>query len=358
MRDPIWVLMSELKKRMKNKSLLFCILLLSVIPVYSQNATGELHILFYNVENLFDITDDPLTLDEEYTPKGGRRWTYKRMNKKILDVSKVLLNAAGWNPPHIISLCEIENRYVLERLTSNTPLKFYSYKIIHKESPDSRGIDVALLYDVNAFNPVEYRYIPLYDKEGKVIKTREILYVCGIVHSSDTLHFFFNHWPSRFGGLLESRPARDLAAHTLRTQVEAVQEKHLNPRIIIAGDFNDQPTDQSLLNTLGALPPSKSYSQNVLYNLSFPWMDDEIKTIKYQSQWSVFDQIIVSGSLLDENEGVYTRPEWAEVVKLPFLLEDDPTYGGKRIRRTYVGYRYNGGFSDHLPVILKVAFNF
>jgi hypothetical protein len=358
MRDPIWVLMSELKKRMKNKLYLFCILLLPVIQTFSQNSPGEFNILFYNVENLFDVTDDPLTLDEEYTPTGGRRWSYRRMNKKLVDVSKVLLNAAGWNPPQIIGLCEIENRYVLERLISNTPMKSYAYKIIHKESPDSRGIDVAFLYNFNDFNPVEYQYIPLTDKAGRVISTREILYICGIVHSSDTLHLFFNHWPSRYGGLLESRMARFLAASTLRSQVEFLQEMHLNPKIIITGDFNDQPTDQSIQHTLGALPPSESYSENGLYNLSSPWMNQEIKTIKYQSQWSVFDQIIVSGSFFDENEPVYTRPEWAQIVKLPFLLEDDPTYGGKRIRRTYVGYKYNGGFSDHLPVILKIAVNF
>jgi hypothetical protein len=358
MRDPIWVLMSELKKRMKNKFLLFCILLLPSIAVFSQNAPGEFHMLFYNVENLFDVTDDTLTQDEEYISGGGRRWTYKRMNKKIVDVSKVLMNATGWNPPHIIGLCEIENRYVLEKLIYNTPLKSYSYKIIHKESPDSRGIDVAFLYNDHIFNPVEYRYIPLTDKEGKVIRTREILYVCGTVHSSDTLHLFFNHWPSRFDGLLESRPARDLAALTLRTQLDILQKKHLNPKIVIAGDFNDQPKDQSLLQTLGALPPSGIYYKDALYNLSYPWMDHEIKTIKYQSQWYVFDQIIVSGSLLDDEKQMHSRPEWAQVVKLPFLLEDDPTYGGKRIRRTYVGYKYNGGFSDHLPVVLKVAVNF
>jgi hypothetical protein len=358
MRGPIWVLMSVLKKRMKNKFLLFYILLLPAIAVFSQNTPGEFHMLFYNVENLFDIADDPLTQDEEYTPQGGRRWTYKRMNKKIVDVSKVLMNAAGWNPPHIIGLCEIENRQVLEKLIYNTPLKSYSYKIIHKESPDSRGIDVAFLYDANIFYPVEYRYITLNNKEGKTIHTREILYVCGIVHSSDTIHLFFNHWPSRFDGLLESRPARYMAASTLRTEVEILQKKYLNPKIIITGDFNDQPNDQSLLQTLGALSLSGTYSEDALYNLSYPWMDHEIKTIKYQSQWYVFDQIIVSGSLLDENKKVYTRPEWAQVVNLPFLLEDDPTYGGKRIKRTYFGYKYNGGFSDHLPVVLKIAVNF
>jgi hypothetical protein len=358
MRDPIWALMSELKKRMKNKFLLFTILLFPVLPVFSQNAPGEFNILFYNVENLFDIADDPLTQDEEYTPGGARRWTWKRMNKKSVGISKVLLNSTGWNPPDIIGLCEIENRFILEKLISNTPLKKYSYKIIHKDSPDARGIDVACLYNSSSFDPVQYRYITLYDKEGKMIRTREILYVCGIVHSSDTLHLFFNHWPSRFGGLLESRPARHLAALTLRREIEALKVKHENPKIIIAGDFNDQPDDQSLLQTLGALPPSGPCSEDALYNLSSPWINDDIKTIKFQSQWSVFDQIIVSASLLDENEMVYTRPEWAQVVKLPFLLEDDPTYGGKRIRRTYTGFKYNGGFSDHLPVVLKVAVNF
>ena len=357
MKGPIWVLLSELKRKAGNKILLCCLLLFLNSFIFSQNSPAEFCMLFYNAENLFDPFDNPDTQDEEFTPKGTRHWTYKRMNRKLLALSKVMLNAAGYSPPQMIGLCEIENRFVLEKLLETTPLKAYAYRIIHKESPDNRGIDVAFLYESTAFNPISYQYISLRDQGGNELKTREILYVSGILNRTDTLHIFVNHWPSRYGGLLESLPGRELAARTLRVEVEKLQKKYRNPRIIITGDFNDQPDDKSLSQVLEALPLQGVPSEEKLYNLSYPWMKREIKTIKYQSQWSVFDQFIVSGSLLNEANKIYTRANWASIADMHFLLEEDIIYGGRRIKRTYNGFRYNGGFSDHLPVLLKLAAN-
>lgn len=311
--------------------------------------------MFYNVENLFDIKDNPATSDEEFTPGGARRWTYRRFNKKLLNTSKVILNASGWTPPHLIMLCEVENRFVLEKLLKDTPLKAFPYKIIHKESPDNRGIDVALLYNAEVFYPLEYKYYPLESHTGKKIASREILYVSGILNECDTLHLFGNHWPSRYSGLLESQSGRHLAALILRTCIEKVQERHVNPKIIIAGDFNDQPTNESMLVHLQAMKPEGILYQKNLYNLSLAWLKEDIKTLKYHFQWSVFDQIIVSGSLIESENGSYTKPEWAKIVKLPFLLGKDERYGGMKLFRTYYGYRYQGGFSDHLPVLLKIS---
>jgi hypothetical protein len=141
---PTLALMSELKKRMKNKAFLFCLFLLFYGKTFPQQNSNETTILFYNVENLFDIKNNPETNDDEFTPKGDRRWTYKRFNQKIQNISKVILSSSGWEPPELVAICEIENRFVLEKLISETPLKSFSYKIIHKESPDFRGIDVAL----------------------------------------------------------------------------------------------------------------------------------------------------------------------------------------------------------------------
>jgi hypothetical protein len=357
MTDPILELLSELKKRMKNRLFLPFLFLFLYISVYSQNSSGEFSLIFYNVENLFDIVDDPLTMDEEFTPQGDRRWTYKRFHKKLIDISKVILGASGWHPPQLIALCEIENRYVLEKLLSDTPLQSFPYKIIHKESPDRRGIDVALIYNAEVFYPLEYKYIPIKTNNDSIIKTREILYVSGILNNTDTLHVFANHWPSRYSGLMETRSLRNLAANTLRNEILLVQQKHPDPKIVITGDFNDQPSDESMLVYLNAIEFSDTQTETQLYNLSFPWMKREIKTLKYQSQWMVFDQIIVSGSLLNENATIFTRPEWAEIVQLPFLLEKDEKYGGMKINRTYIGFRYNGGFSDHLPVLLKLQTN-
>ena len=342
MKDQIWEPMSELKKRKKIKLLLFFFFLLSYSTAFSQNVPNEISVLFYNVENLFDIKNDPHTLDDEFTPRGDRRWTYKRFEKKLNDLSKTILSASGWKPPELIALCEIENRYVLERLLNDTPLQRFPYKIIHKESPDPRGIDVAFLYNNEHFYPLEYQYFPLKNPDDSDIKTREILYVSGIINKSDTIHLFANHWPSRYSGLLESQPLRNLAARTLRRQIELLQENHPNAKIILIGDFNDQPTDESLSLHLGTENISESViipDTQKLYNLSYQWMNEELGTLKYQSQWSVFDQIIVSGALLNKESSIFTEPEWAQIVKLPFLLENDDRYGGQKTNRTYYGFR-------------------
>ncbi len=354
MKDPIWELLSESKVKMKIKSFVFCLFLLLNSEIFAQTPEQDIFFMFYNVENLFDTKDDPETSDEEFTPGGARRWTYRRFKKKLLNTSKVILNASGWTPPHLIVVCEVENRYVLDRLLKDTPLNSYPYKIIHKQSPDTRGIDVALLYNSAVFYPLEYAYYPLRNNTGTILDSREIMYVSGTVNETDTLHIFGNHWPSRYSGLLESQPHRYTAARTLRICIEEVQKSHVNPKIIIAGDFNDQPTSESMLLDLNAKEPRGNYNVDSLYNLSLLWIKDDIKTLKYQLQWSVFDQIIVTGSLLQTNHSMFTRPEWAQIVKLPFLLEKDERYGGMKLNRTYVGYRYHGGFSDHLPVLLKI----
>ena len=349
--------MSELKKRMKNRVLLFCLFFFFAGKIFSQPAENESTVLFYNVENLFDLIDNPKTNDDEFTPKGDRRWTYKRLFKKLQDISKVILNAAGWTPPDLVALCEIENRYVLERLISDTPLKSFPYKIIHKESPDSRGIDVALLYNADTFYPVEYRYIPIRLENDSLLNTREILYVSGILKNADTLHIFANHWPSRYSGLLESQSFRNRAATLLRTEIESLQGNDSNPNIIIVGDFNDQPSDESITHYLGAKEYSENNlngSENQIINLSHSWMQQELGTLKFQSQWSVFDQIMVSGNLLNTENKLFTSPDQAKIVQLPFLLDRDERYGGLKTNRTYNGFRYQGGFSDHLPVLIKL----
>lgn len=357
---PTLALMSELKKRVKNKAFLFCLFILISGKTFSQQNSYETTILFYNVENLFDLKNNPETNDDEFTPNGDRRWTYKRFNQKIQNISKVILSSSGWIPPEIVALCEIENRFVLERLISETPLKSFPYKIIHKESPDFRGIDVAILYNEIEFYPLEYKYFPIRLENDSVLNSREILYVSGIVKNTDTLHIFANHWPSRYSGLLESQSLRNLAANILRNEIEILQKKHGKPNIVIVGDFNDQPSDESISLYLGAREFSEhnlNFNENQIYNLSFSWMNQELGTLKYQSQWSVFDQIMVSGNLLKTENKLFTRPEWAKIVQLPFLVEKDERYGGIKTNRTYIGFRYNGGFSDHLPVLLKLQIN-
>ena len=333
---------------------MFVILFLLSPGTYAQSNSGEYNILFYNVENFFDTEDDPGTLDEEFTPAGDRHWTYKRFNRKILNLSKVILNASGWSPPDIIALCEVENRHVLEKLLMNTPLSSFSYNIIHKNSPDERGIDVALLYNRKIFYPLKYEYYPLLDRENSVISTREILYVKGIMDKADTIHIFVNHWPSRYRGLLESRPLRILAAKTLRCEIDRLFDKYADPKILVMGDFNDQPCDESVSSFLKMSDFSGEPVTEGLYNLSHCWKEGGAGTLKYKGQWLVFDQIIISGALIKTKKGLFTESGFASIVKLPFLSESDYRYGGFKLSRTYTGYNYTGGFSDHFPVILKL----
>lgn len=340
------------------KPFLLCLSLILLFAISNaQDDDGQFSILFYNVENLFDIRNDSLTNDDEFTPAGERHWTRKRFNEKINNLSKVILSAEGWGMPDLIGLCEVENRYVLQQLTENTPLQSTSYKIIHKESPDRRGIDVALLYNSETFYPLEYAYYPMINKDGNIRKSREILHVFGIVNGGDSLHVFVNHWPSRYSGLLETRQAREQAALLLKSKYEEIIQGDEDANIVIVGDFNDQPNDESIKKYLGAVALNSVDKPANLYNLSSPWMKEDEGTLKFQGQWFVFDQVMVSPGLLDKNRGLQTGSDKASVCKLPFLFEKDDTNGGRKLLRTYTGFKYNGGFSDHLPVMLILQEN-
>ena len=332
--------------------------LFSFIVTFSlaQTDSGEFKILFYNVENLFDIKDDSLYNDENFTPEGEMHWTFNRLNSKIKNVSKVIIAAGGWKIPDVLLFCEIENRYVLDKLISETPLKNTPYKIIHKESPDHRGIDIAMLYNSERFYPISYQYYPLIIK-SEVLKTREILSVSGIVDGKDTIHILGNHWPSRYSGLLETRELREAAAVLLRSLVDKISSDYKNPKIIIIGDFNENPDDNSIKSILGARSYEYKAADSVIYNLSISWVKANSGTLKYQSQWFVFDQIMVSGALLNSGSRLHTRPENASIVNLSFLLQEDKKFGGKKLYRTYNGFDYQGGFSDHLPVMLRLVIN-
>jgi hypothetical protein len=319
-----------------------------------------IRIVFYNVENLFDIHDDPLKNDDEFLPGGSRRWNAKRFYKKLNDISRVLISIGEWSPPAIIGLCEIENRFVLNQLVSQTPLGKLNYKVIHFESPDLRGIDAALLYRPSHFTPDTFFIIPLLFPFDPQSHTRDILYVKGRPVNDDTLHIFVNHWPSRYGGFLETKPKREIAALSLKQKVDSLMYIHPACRIIIMGDFNDNPNDESLSKHLGAQPWNPDKTGNTLVNLMSPLtLNNRIGTLKYRESWDVFDQFIVSGSLLDDSGNTLIDPPEAFIFDADFLLEKDKRFGGVRPFRTYNGFSYQGGYSDHLPVFinLRVSYN-
>ncbi|MCL2072576.1 MAG: endonuclease [Marinilabiliaceae bacterium] len=309
-------------------------------------------IMFYNVENLFDVYKDSLKNDEEFLPSGSRRWTYKRMKEKFTNFNRVILNAGGWNPPVIIGLCEVENAWVLNALLRETGLYGLGYRYIHYDSPDNRGIDAAMLYKRDCFNVIESRpFEVVLGKEER--PTRDILYVKGTLFQRDTLHILVNHWPSRWGGTLASEPRRIDAAKVAKSICDSLMMHLNNPKIILMGDFNDDPDSYVMSKILGA---GKKDDTLKFVNLALH-AEGAQGTIKYQHTWSIFDQMIVSRALLNDTANIRINKPVQRIVSLPFLFESDPVYGGQRLFRTYYGFKYTGGFSDHLPVWIDLYVN-
>lgn len=307
--------------------------------------------MFYNTENFFDCENDSLTKDDEYTAVGDRRWTPARLHAKAERLGKVILAAGKWNPPVFIGLCEIENLQVLEKLTGIAPLNKYLYKIVQKDSRDERGIDVAFIYRPELFQPFDYESIPVVDPDDQSFKTRDILRVSGVLNKCDTLHVFVNHWPSRYGGIMETMKHRSLAAETLKKAVKTIITGFPGAKIICMGDFNDGPKDESIAKVFQAKESDNPEINGEMIDLSFGWISHPVQTIKSQYTWETFDQWIVSDYFL-ENKGC-TKFLKAEIFKDGFLLEPDAKFGGVKPKRTYIGFKYQDGFSDHLPVLIK-----
>jgi hypothetical protein len=352
---------------MKTSNIIFRLYLLpGFIFLTSVSAFGQdlitdspenIRVMFYNVENLFDIYDDSLTRDEEFTPEGERRWNNRRFYNKLNNIYKVIMAVGQWEPPSIIGLCEIENRLVLDKLIYETPLKNFGYRIIHHESPDRRGIDVALLYREEHFIPFHHEAVAVTFSNDTARKTRDILYVKGLVFDKEMIHLFVNHWPSRYGGYMVSKPSRKTAALKLRQKTDSLLNINPNLNIIIMGDFNDNPDDESLQDVLLAANPGNSISNGELFNLMKLFNNNNTGTLKYRESWDIFDQFIVSGTLLQPDAKILIRDFKAEIFAPDFLFEDDKAYFGKRPFRTYTGFKYSGGYSDHLPVYIDLMNN-
>ena len=324
-------------------------------PVPGKRAGQNVRIVFYNVENLYDPYDDTTKTDEEFTSQGAKHWSFGRFQEKLNHLSKTLLAAGGPEPPAIVGMCEVENKYVLNKLVYQSPLKKFRYRIVHHDSPDLRGIDAALIYRPEKFSLISWQCIPVIYPFDTTARTRDILMVKGIIFESDTIILFVNHWPSRRGGYLGSQPMRNFAAGMLRSAADTIFSTDVDPHIIIMNDFNDEPENHSLSQVLRAPPPTGADSPGELINLMYPekkkWNDG---TIRYQGQWSVFDQFIVSGNLAGVDGNSRNLQAEAHIFKGDFLVENDDRYLGEKLKRTYAGPRYLGGFSDHLPVYLDL----
>lgn len=316
-------------------------------------ARGHLRIMFYNAENLFDTQDDSLKNDDEFLPEGKKYWTSRKYYKKLNNIGKVITAVGGWEAPEIVGLCEIENFFVLDGVLRYGVLKNQKYEIIHYESPDMRGIDVAMLYRPDKFTLLYSEPIRIDFPFGRSKATRDILYVKGTAHN-DTLHFFVNHWPSRWGGQLESEERRIHVARILRHRIDSLNQATPHAKIIIMGDLNDYPHNTSIEKTLQAHGQYNNLQNNELYNLAVHLQKKGFWTHKHECQGGILDQIIVSGTLLNSSTKLSTTLNDVHVFDAPFLLEDDPNCPNPRTFRTYIGYKFHDGFSDHLPTYIDL----
>lgn len=343
---------------MKISKLLFLLALLPMLSVVAQPANKNSKpakksfvAMFYNVENLYDTINDPKINDDEFTPAGKVPWTSERLVTKINHTVQVITDIESPAMPDLIGFAEIENKQVLEMLTSSAGLNKTKYGIIHYDSPDERGIDVAILYNPATFKVVSSEPLNVTLPDNDL--TRDILYVKGKLNSGEILHVFINHWPSRREGSEISAAKRMTAAKVLRAKLDEIQKLDKSANILILGDFNDEPSDKSIAEGLKVLSPDQTISNNNLYGLLYPEFKKGKGSLFYKD-WDLFDQVIVSGKMLSNKKGLRTSVSNAGIFNADYLLFKNKT-GESRPNRTMSSDKYYGGYSDHLPVFVKFS---
>jgi len=309
------------------------------IDMSNNNAT----IAFYNVENLFDIYNDPHTADNEFTPNGDLSWDKTRYTDKLSKIADVIADLNPSNAPAVLGFAEVENYDVLKDLIHTGALNKQPYQIIHKDNHDKRGIDVAAIYREDLFNLKNSYFYPVtLPGEGEPT-TRDILHLEGEFGNHELVHIFYTHWPSRRKGTKETAHKRIAVAKTLRTHIDAVLGQDPKANIFILGDFNDEPSDKSL---------SQYLVKSDFYNLSQKFENTVNGTVNHQGDWLVFDQIIISKHLLNDKQFNISKND------IHIHQNSDVTFthrdGNQTPSRTYGGRKYYGGYSDHYAVYLNL----
>ena len=328
-------------------------LLLASCAVRAQ--TGSYRIAFWNVENLFDARHDTLRNDLDFTPYGSQHWNSRKLQHKCNQIYKAIV-AMGWDSlshsekylPALVGLAEVENASVLRELCRGTPLRKTGYDFVHYESPDERGIDVALLYRPDLLRIAGARAIRVSDSAGGFL-TRDLLSVLVITNGGDTLALFVCHLPSKRGGSL-AEAHRHRIATLLRHEMDSMRLLHPQAIVLTIGDFNAAPTEPAITKGLGIAP-----SDSIPYRNLLGWLPRHMGTYNYQGIWTCIDQAFVSRNALDGSLALQVRDGRGQVFRHVWLLEADPVHLTDKPRRTYAGPRYMGGPSDHLPIYLTLV---
>lgn len=311
-------------------------------------------IAFYNLENFYDTIFHGKNDDQTFTSDGTKAYTSAAFNNKVLHLSTVIAQiGTELNPdgPALLGVAEVENDAVLDTLIRHPLIAGRHYEYVHYDSRDARGIDVALLYNPKYFKVLKSRplYIKLPEGAKEFLYTRDILWVTGLL-DSERIHLFVNHWPSRYGGAKKSEPGRMAAAAIIRKFIDTLISHDPMTKIIVMGDLNDDPVNNSVVKGIKATGDSTHISMGMLYN---PWVrlyKNGQGTLAYQNAWSLFDQLLLSEGFLDKQQSGFFFYRNA-IFKKDFMVENIGSYKGYPMR-FYSGDVYRGGYSDHFPAYI------
>lgn len=335
-------------------SILFCLLWVEVCAQSIDTVRYVQHqrVMFWNVENAFWPDDDPQNADEEFTPEGNRHWTHGRLRQKLLQLTRVILAAGDGQGPMLVGLAEVEGDSVMEYWTRHTPLWDQHYRYVITHGADQRGIQSVLLYQ-----PSDFRLLSADEHQVELPvgsrPTRRLLHASGRLVSGDTLDVIVCHLPSRLGGVQQTRSSREAAHRALMRVADSICDVRSQPNVIIMGDMNDVPSRRQAWWGSGysnlMLPLQKALRRHP------SWYGSH----KYQGEWAFLDQFIINDRLhammqIEQSSASRLLLSNPRSFHLPFMLTDDISHLGHRPMRSYYGYQFEGGYSDHLPILLDI----
>lgn len=347
--------------------------MLFVLSVCAQKYQQTHRVLFYNCENLFDPSDNPQTKDDDFTPRGIRHWTFDRQYRKLISIAQVVAKVGEGSPPCLIGLAEVENDSVIEALLHRTPLWHWQYEYVITQSADVRGINVALLYQPLNFRLLGWAGLRVQVPAGSK-PTRDLLHAWGRLVGGDTLDVVVCHLPSRRGGLRKSAPVRAAAHRCIRHLADSLRAVRSRPHLLVMGDMNDAPNTKALCQNMRFGEGLSNLMQPLQQQLRQGLL--AYGTYKYRGEWDFLDQFWVNDGLkqpeavnkqsnkqnLQPNLSSHgTVSVWVDSIRsvcFPFMLKEDATHMGHRPWCSYHGYRYEGGFSDHLPICLDLHISY
>ena len=344
---------------MNRKSILVFLFFAISLTVYAQ--TKPYKIVFYNLENFFDTVNDPEVLDDEFTPEGPKKWTQDKYDKKLHNMERVFFDIAAINKdyPVVIGVSEVENRNVLEDIVAAPKLAPANYRIVHHDSPEARGVDVAFFYRADVFKLEGEKAIRTIIPSLPNFKTRDILTMWGKIDGEDFL-FMVGHWPSRLGGKEASEYKRIAVGEQMRSIADSVKQIRPDVKVGLMGDFNDDPTDPSITQGLGAKLKVKELQKGDYYAPYASMLKAGYGTLAYGDAWNIFDNIVVTENLVNDTTDklkIQKAPGskfYGNIFKRHYMVQKEGQYKGYPLR-TYVGNNFQGGYSDHFPVYIYIG---